>query len=187
MKVLESPFIPSHLTFKSFEFTHFQSINQTINHNYLFIITFQNLDLLRCYKPTTLEMNLILEIRRGQKEIGQARGSSQNPSIVTGGLGCYHPQKHHYVSTKNSYTPSLLLKVLIFSDLQNNSFSGLLRQWHNLFLNNSVLSSWYGFSVSGSSQLSGLAPILSNYRYLMVVINLGFLLQEMSLGFILTV
>ena len=40
MKVWESPFIPSHLTFKSFEFTHFQSINQI----YLFIITFQNLE-----------------------------------------------------------------------------------------------------------------------------------------------
>ena len=44
MKVWESPFIPSHLTFKSFEFTHFQSINQTINQIYLFIITFQNLE-----------------------------------------------------------------------------------------------------------------------------------------------
>ena len=43
MKVWESPFIPSHLTFKSFEFTHFQTINQTINQIYLFIITFQNL------------------------------------------------------------------------------------------------------------------------------------------------
>ena len=44
MKVWESPFIPSHLTFKNFEFTHFQSINQTINQNHLFIITFQNLE-----------------------------------------------------------------------------------------------------------------------------------------------
>ena len=44
MKVWDSPFIPSHLTSKSFEFTHFQSINQTINPIYLFIITFQNLE-----------------------------------------------------------------------------------------------------------------------------------------------
>ena len=44
MKVWESPFIPSHLTFKKFEFTHFQSINQTIHPIYLFIITFQNLE-----------------------------------------------------------------------------------------------------------------------------------------------
>ena len=44
MKVWESPFIPSHLTFKSFEFTHFQSINHTtIKQDYLFNITFQNL------------------------------------------------------------------------------------------------------------------------------------------------
>ena len=41
---LGSPFIPSHLTFKSFEFTHFQTINQTISQIYLFIITFQNLE-----------------------------------------------------------------------------------------------------------------------------------------------
>ena len=40
MKVWESPFIPSHLTFKSLEFTHFQTINQF----YLIIITFQNLE-----------------------------------------------------------------------------------------------------------------------------------------------
>ena len=44
MKVWESPFIPSHLTFKKFWFTHFQTINQTINQIYLFIITFQNLE-----------------------------------------------------------------------------------------------------------------------------------------------
>ena len=41
---LGKSFFPSHLTFKSFEFTHFQSINQTINQIYLFIITFQNLE-----------------------------------------------------------------------------------------------------------------------------------------------
>ena len=44
MKVWESPFIPSHLTFKSFKFTHYQTINQTISQIYLFIITFQNLE-----------------------------------------------------------------------------------------------------------------------------------------------
>ena len=35
----------------------------------------------------------------------------------------------------NSYTPSLLLTVAVFSDLQDNSFSGFFRWWHNLFLN----------------------------------------------------
>ena len=41
MKVWESPFIPSHLTFKKVSnFTQFHTINQI----YLFIITFQNLD-----------------------------------------------------------------------------------------------------------------------------------------------
>ena len=45
MKVWESPFIPSHLTFKKVSnFTQFHTINQTINQIYLFIITFQNLE-----------------------------------------------------------------------------------------------------------------------------------------------
>ena len=45
MKVWESPFIPSHLTFKKVSnFTQFHTINQTINQIYVFIITFQNLE-----------------------------------------------------------------------------------------------------------------------------------------------
>ena len=45
MKVWESPFIPSHLTFKKVSnFTQFHTINQTFNQIYLFIITFQNLE-----------------------------------------------------------------------------------------------------------------------------------------------
>ena len=48
MKVWESPFIPSHLTFKKFRIhslSHKQPHhNQTINQNYLFNITFQNLE-----------------------------------------------------------------------------------------------------------------------------------------------
>ena len=39
---------------------------------------------------------------------------------------------------QNSYTPSLLLAVLIFLDLQDNSFSGIFRWWHNIFLNSCV-------------------------------------------------
>ena len=49
MKVWESPFIPSHLTFKKFRITQFHTINQTINQLYLFIITFQNFRILGCY------------------------------------------------------------------------------------------------------------------------------------------
>ena len=45
MKVWESPFIPSHLTFKKFRISLNQSHNnQTINKIYLFIITLQNLE-----------------------------------------------------------------------------------------------------------------------------------------------
>ena len=48
MKVWESPFIPSHLTFKSFK-SHSLPVNQshnnqTNNQNYLFNITLQNLE-----------------------------------------------------------------------------------------------------------------------------------------------
>ena len=45
MKVWESPFIPSHLTFKKF-WIHSLSVNQSHNNhtNYLFNITFQNLE-----------------------------------------------------------------------------------------------------------------------------------------------
>ena len=48
MKVWDSPFVPSHLTFKKFQF-HSLSVNQshnsqTNNQIYLFIITFQNLE-----------------------------------------------------------------------------------------------------------------------------------------------
>ena len=44
MKIWESPFIPSHLTFKKFQISLKQPHhNQTNNPNYLFNITFQNL------------------------------------------------------------------------------------------------------------------------------------------------
>ena len=59
-KVISFPLIQKFL--KSFKlhssFTH--SIKQT--NNLIIILTFQNLG---CYKPTTLKMNLVLEIRRG--------------------------------------------------------------------------------------------------------------------------
>ena len=61
MKVWESPFILSHLTFKKFRI----SLNQSINQNYLFVYNIPKFRILGCYKPTTLKMNLVLEIRRG--------------------------------------------------------------------------------------------------------------------------
>ena len=45
MKVWESPFIPSHLTFKKFRLSlNFTHHNQANNQNYLFNITIQNLE-----------------------------------------------------------------------------------------------------------------------------------------------
>ena len=71
------------------------------------------------------------------------------------------------------------VSLLRFSE---KSYSGSSDSGITFLLNSRVLSSWYGSSVTGSSYLTGLAPILNNYRYLMVVNNLWFLLQEMGLG-----
>ena len=74
VKVWESPFIPSHLTFKKFRIslTFSQSITQQSNKqsNLSIYYNIPKFRILGCYKPTTLKMNLVLEIRRGQKEIG---------------------------------------------------------------------------------------------------------------------
>ena len=44
IKVWESPFIPSHLTFKNFNFSQLHSINQTTIKTIYLFITFQNLE-----------------------------------------------------------------------------------------------------------------------------------------------
>ena len=65
VKVWESPFFPSHLTFKKFRI-HALSDNQSNNQSNLSI--YHNISKFRifgCYKPTTLKMNLVLEIWRG--------------------------------------------------------------------------------------------------------------------------
>ena len=59
-KVILFPLIQKFL--KSFKFhTSFNHSSKQTN-NLIIILTFQNLG---CYKPTTLKMNLVLEIRRG--------------------------------------------------------------------------------------------------------------------------
>ena len=130
----------------SFNFQKFRihslSVNQSNNQSNLSIYyNIPKFRILGCYKPTTLKMNLVLEIRRGQQEKVRVWGSPQNPSIVSGVWDATtlktSLQLHQY-----SYTPSILLTVSDFSDLQDKSFSGLFRWWHNLFLNSYVLSSW---------------------------------------------
>ena len=144
MKVWESPFIPSHLTFKSFEY-HSLSVNQSHNNqsNLSIYYNIPKFRIVGCYKPTTLKMNLVLEIQRGQKEIGQGRGLLKIHQLsLEGEFGVLPPLEAWLWFHQNSYTSSILLTVSVFSDLQDNSFSGLFRQWHNLFLNSSILSSW---------------------------------------------
>ena len=121
--------------FKFHSISHNQSNNQS---NLSIYYNIPKFIILGCYKPTTLKMNLVLEIRRGQKEIGQVWGSSQNPSIITGVSGVLPPLEAWLRFYQNSYTSSILLIVSVFSDFQDNSLSGLFRQWHNLFLNSSV-------------------------------------------------
>ena len=65
VKVWESPFIPSHLTFKKFRIDSL-SDNQSNNQSNLSIYyNIPKFRILGCYKPTTLKRNLVLEIRRG--------------------------------------------------------------------------------------------------------------------------
>ena len=177
MKVWESPFIPSHLTSKKFQISlkFTQSITQqsTNNQNYLFNITFQNLEF---WDVTNLPplMNLVLEIRRGQKEIGQVWGSFKKSINRLRGFGVLPPLEISLRSHQYSDTPSLFLTGPVFSNSRENPFSGSSGSGITFFLNSSVLSSWYGSSMMGPIQLTGLAPILNNYRYLMVVHIYGF-------------
>ena len=91
VKVWESPFIPSHLTFKKVSnFTQLHTIKQTINQIYLFILTFQNLEFWDVTNVPPLKW--ISSSRFGEASKNRlGSGSSQNPSIVAKGLGCYHP------------------------------------------------------------------------------------------------
>ena len=139
MKVWESPFIPSHLTFKKFRI-HSLSDNQSNNQSNLSIYyNIPKFRILGCYKPTTLKMNLVLEIRRGQKEIGQGLGSSQNPSIIPGVWGATTLRSMVTVPSKLIYSILILDSVGLLRS-SRNSFSELFRQWHNLYHNFSVLS-----------------------------------------------
>ena len=141
VKVWESPFIPSHLTFKKFRI-HSLLDNQSNDQSNLSIYyNIPKFRILGCYKPTTLKMNLVLEIRRGQKEISQVWGLLKIHRSSPGS-GVLPPLEAWLLFHQNSYTPSLFLTVSVFSDPRENSFSKLFRQWHNLFLNSSVLSSW---------------------------------------------
>ena len=141
MKVWESPFIPSHLTFKEFRI-HSLLVNQSNNQSNLTIYyNIPKFRILGCYKPTTLKMNLVLEIRRGQQEIGQGLGSSQNPSIITGVWGATTLRSMVTVPSKHIYSILIVDRVSLLRSL-GKFLLWLFQQWHNLFLNSSVLSSW---------------------------------------------
>ena len=118
MKVWESPFIPSHLTFKRFQ--------KGLNQIYLFIITLQNLEF---WDVTNLPP---------LKGISSSRfGEASKKRLGFGGLLKFHrsspgsgvlpPLEAWLRFHQNSYTPSLFLTVSVFSDRKDNSFSRLFR------------------------------------------------------------
>ena len=123
MKVWESPFIPSHLTFKSFEFTHFQTINQTINQIYLFIITFQNLEFWDVTNLPPLKWISSLRFEKASKKEVRVWGSSQNPSIITGVWGATTLRNIVTVPSK------LIYSILIVGSVNLLRFSGKFLLW----------------------------------------------------------
>ena len=126
MKVWESPFIPSHLTFKRFRiplnFT--QSITQQSNKQsiYLFIITFQNLEF---WDVTNLPpLKWISSSRFGEARNRLGFGGLLKIHRSSQGSGVLPPLESLLRFHQNSYTPSLLLTVSVFSDCKDN---GLFR------------------------------------------------------------
>ena len=101
---------------KGFEF-HSISRNQSNNQSNLSIYyNIPKFRILGCYKPTTLKMNLVLEIRRGQQEIGQGLGVFTKIQRSSPGSRVLPPLEALLRFQQNSYTPSLLLTWSVFSD-----------------------------------------------------------------------
>ena len=100
MKVWESPFIPSQLTFKSFKF-HSLSFNQSHNNhanneNYLFIITFQNLEFWDVTQPNTMSYVRLMQCGQpnpGQKWVSHATRGMQATKLCASGFFGMHPLK----------------------------------------------------------------------------------------------
>ena len=74
MKVLECPFIPSHLTFKKFQISLNQSPNnQTINQIYLFIYNIPKFRILGCYTllaTLRYQSKVLIQILNTRDELG---------------------------------------------------------------------------------------------------------------------
>ena len=94
-------------------FTQFHPINETINQIYLFIITFQNLEFWDVTNQPHLKRNLVLEIRRGQKEKVKVWGLL-NFHQSSQGSGVLPPLEAWLRFHQNSYTPSFLLIGSVF-------------------------------------------------------------------------
>ena len=103
--------------------TFSQSINQSNLSIYYNIPKFR---ILGCYKPTTLKMNLVLEIREASKK-RLGFGGLLKIHRSSPGSGVLPPLEAWLRFYQNSYTPSLFLTVSVFSNPRENSFSELFR------------------------------------------------------------
>ena len=121
-KSLGKSFYSLSFNFQKFRI-HSLSDNQSNNQSNLSI--YYNIPKFRisgCYKPTTLKMNLVLEIRRGQQEKVGVWGSPQNPSIIKGVWGA--------TTLRNMVTvPSILIYSILILD-----GAGLLRSSRKFLL-----------------------------------------------------
>ena len=83
MKVWESPFIPSHLTFKKFQislnFTQATTPQSNNNQNYLFNITFQNLEF--------WDVTPSFRATRGKSDIDSCNGRCRRTLAPTAAVG----------------------------------------------------------------------------------------------------
>ena len=139
-EVLLFPLIQLSKSFNFHSISHNQSHNnQTNNHNYLFNIAFQNLEF---WDVTNLPpLKGISSSRFGEARKKQVRFGVFSKSIdCLRGSGVLPPLETSLRSHQYSYTPSLFLTGPVFSDLQDNSFSRLFQQWHNL---SSILLSFH--------------------------------------------
>ena len=176
MKVWESHFVPSHPTSKVSNFTHFQSINQTNNHNNLFNITFQNLEFWDVTNLPHLKWISSSRFEEASKKRLGFGGLPANPSTREV-WGATTLESNAMVLTKFMYSILSVdgVGLLIFSGITLSLV--LSRSGHDLFLKILCpLNPGEVLPKSGSSYLTCLLSILRNYRNLLAVNNLWLLL-----------
>ena len=112
---------------KGFEFHSISHNNQTINQIYLFIITFQNLEFWDVTNLPPLKWISSSTFGEARKKKVRVWGLLKKIHRSSLGSRVLPPLETLLRFHQNSYTSSILLTVSVFSDLQDNSLSGLFR------------------------------------------------------------